>query len=82
MRDARGELAERGQLLGLHQAILRGAQVVQRLGQVVRALAQLVEKPGILDGDHGLGGEILHQRDLPLYREDPKREEGEGDASA
>ena len=32
VRDAGGELAERGQLLGLHQAVLRGAQVVERLG--------------------------------------------------
>ena len=26
--------------------------------------AQLVEQPRVLDGDHGLGGEILHQLDL------------------
>ena len=32
-------LAERGEFLGLYQAILRGAQVLQRSGQVVRALA-------------------------------------------
>ena len=33
MGDAGGELAERGELLGLDQAILRGAQVVERLRQ-------------------------------------------------
>ena len=33
VRDARGELAERSQLLGLDQAILRGAQFVERLRQ-------------------------------------------------
>ena len=26
--------------------------------------AQLVEQPRVLDGDHGLGGEVLHQFDL------------------
>ena len=29
-----------------------------------RSSSQLVEQPRVLDGDHGLGGEILHQRDL------------------
>ena len=32
--------------------------------QIVGALAQLVQQPGIFDGDHGLGGEALHQCDL------------------
>ena len=36
----------------------------QRLGQVGRALAQFTEQPRVLDGDDGLRGEILHQRDL------------------
>ena len=30
----------------------------------IRALAQFVEQPRVLDGDDGLGGEVLHQRDL------------------
>ena len=30
--------------------------------EIVRA--QLVEQPRVLDGDHGLGGEVLHQLDL------------------
>ena len=30
------------------------------LAEVVGALAQFVEQPRILDGDDGLGGEILH----------------------
>ena len=38
--------------------------LLQRLGQIVGALAQLVEQPRVLDGDHGLGGEVLHQLDL------------------
>ena len=33
VRDAGGQLSERGQLLGLHQAVLRGAQFFQRLRQ-------------------------------------------------
>ena len=33
-------------------------------GQVVGALAQLIEKAGILNGDDGLGSEIPHQRNL------------------
>ena len=32
--------------------------------QIVGALAQLVEQPRVLDRDHGLGGEVLHQLDL------------------
>ena len=38
--------------------------LLQRLGEIVGALAQLVEQPRILDGDDGLGGEVLHQLDL------------------
>ena len=34
------------------------------LGEIVRALAQFVEQPRVLDGDDGLGGEVLHQRNL------------------
>ncbi len=33
----------------------------QRLRQIVGALAELVEQAGVLDGDHGLGGEVLNQ---------------------
>ena len=38
--------------------------LLQRLGQIVGALAQLVEQPRVLDGDDGLRGEVLHQLDL------------------
>jgi hypothetical protein len=37
MGDTGGQLAERGELLGLHQAILRGAQIVQRFCQFAGA---------------------------------------------
>ena len=38
--------------------------LLQRFGEIVGALAQLVEQPRVLDGDDGLGGEVLHQLDL------------------
>ena len=38
--------------------------LLQRLGEIVGALAQLVEQPRVLDGDDGLRGEVLHQLDL------------------
>ena len=33
--------------------------LLQRFAQIVGALAQLVEQPRVLDGDHRLGGEVL-----------------------
>ena len=36
----------------------------KRLGQIAGALAQLAEQPRVLDGDDGLGGEVLQQFDL------------------
>ncbi len=38
--------------------------LLQRLGEIVGALAQFVEQPRVLDRDHRLRGEILHQLDL------------------
>ena len=38
--------------------------LLQRLAQIVRALTQLVEQAGVLDGDDGLAGEICDQLDL------------------
>ena len=38
--------------------------LLQRLGQIVGALAQLVEQARVLDGDDGLGGEVRDQLDL------------------
>jgi hypothetical protein len=31
---------------------------------LVRSLAQLLQKPGVLDGDHGLRSEVLHYCNL------------------
>ena len=33
-------------------------------GLLLQRFAQFAEQPRVLDGDDGLGGEILHQRDL------------------
>ncbi len=66
--DAGRELAERGQLLGLDQPVLRGAQIVERFGKLPRAILHLVEQAGVLDRDHGLVGEGLEQVDR-LVRE-------------
>ena len=63
--DAGGELAERGQLLGLDQAVLRGAQIVQRFGKLARALLDLLEQVDIRDRDHRLIGEGFDGLDLP-----------------
>ena len=41
-----------------------GGLLLQRFGQIVGALTQLVEQPRVLDGDDGLGGKVLHQLDL------------------
>ena len=38
--------------------------LLKRFGEIVSALAQLIEQPRVLDGDDGLRGEVLHQRDL------------------
>ena len=53
-----GELDDDAQHLGGRGLLL------QRLSEIVRALAQFVEQPRVLDGDDGLGGEVLHQLDL------------------
>src|SRR6202022_673577 len=47
----------------------RGGLLLEGFAEIVRAPAQLVEQAGILDGDHGLAGEISEQRDL-LVREE------------
>ena len=48
---------------------LRGrGLLLQRLAQVVGALAQLVEQPRVLDGDDGLGGKGPKQRHLLIRK--------------
>ena len=40
------------------------AQLLNQLAKLVGALAQRCEQPSIFNGDHGLAGEALDQRDL------------------
>ena len=44
--------------------------LLQRLREIIGALTQLVEQPRVLDGDDGLGGEVLHQLDLLIGERD------------
>ena len=53
-----GELADDAKHVGGRGLLL------QRLAEVVGALAQFVEQPRVLDGDDGLGGEVRDQLDL------------------
>ena len=64
MRDASGELTERGKLLCLYQSVLRRSQLFQRFCQFARARFHTFEQPHILDGDHGLVGKGFNQLDL------------------
>ena len=65
VRDAGGELTKRGELLRLHQTILRGAQVLQRRRQFARARFHAFEQPDILHRDRRLVGE--HREELDLF---------------
>ena len=65
VRDAGGQLAERGEFLGLDEAVLRGAQVVERPRQLVGPRLHFIEQADILDRDAGLVGEGFDQLDLP-----------------
>src|SRR5262249_23924176 len=56
MRDPRCELAERGQLLGLDQPVLRGTQFLQRVRELARTLLDFVEQAGVFDCDRRLVG--------------------------
>ena len=63
VRDASGQLTERGELLCLDQAVLRGAQILQRLRQFARASFHAFEQARILDRHHRLVGKGLQQID-------------------
>ena len=64
MRDASGELTKRGKLLRLDQAVLRGAQVLQRCGKLTRAGLHAFEQTNILDRNRRLVGKGRDQLDL------------------
>ncbi len=46
------------------QHFRRRGLLLQRFAQIVGALAQFLEQPRVLDGDHGLVGEVRHELDL------------------
>ena len=48
------------------QHLGRRGLLLQRLAELAVALLQLLEQPGVLDGDDGLVRERLQQRDLLL----------------
>src|ERR1700730_17525790 len=62
--DTGGKLAERGELLRLHQSVLRGAQFLKRGGEFFGACLGFLKQPHILYRDHRLVGKGLHQIDL------------------
>src|SRR5262245_56479635 len=64
VRYAGGELTERGKLLRLHQAVLRDAQLFQRLGQFARSGFHAFKKPNIFDCYGSLVGEGRRQVEL------------------
>lgn len=64
MRDARGELSERGELLGLHQPVLRRPQLLQRFRQFARTRLDTLEQTNVFDGNGGLIGERRGEFDL------------------
>src|SRR5262245_6411378 len=68
MRDASGQLTERGQLLRLHQAVLHAAQVLQRFCQFSRAGFHTVEETDVLNRDCSLVSESRRQFDLFLSK--------------
>ena len=57
VRDTGGELTERGQLLCLDEAILRGSQLLQRCGKFACAGLHAFEQANVLDRDHRLVSE-------------------------
>ena len=59
VRNAGGELTERSKLFCLNQAILRGAQIIERPGKFLGSLLHLFEHPHIADGDYCLVGKGL-----------------------
>src|SRR5713101_2820847 len=65
VRDTGSELAERGELLGLHQAALGSAQFVERFCKFAGSLLDLLEKVDIRNRDNSLVRKRFHSFDLP-----------------
>ena len=54
------------EFLGLHQAVLRRAELFERGRQFAGAGPGFFEQPRVLDRDHRLIGKGLHEFDLAL----------------
>src|SRR5215203_3163044 len=63
MRDAGGQLAERGELLSLDQPLLRGSELLERFRQFPGAGFDVLEQARVLDREHRLRGESLQEVD-------------------
>ena len=63
VRDAGGQLAKRGELLGLDQPLLRGSELLQRFRQFPGSRLDILEQAGVLDRDDGLSGKSLEEID-------------------
>ena len=68
MRDTGGELTERGELLCLHQTVLCGAQVLQRLHQFAGTCFNVFIQSRVLDCHRRLVGKRLQQIDSRLWK--------------
>ncbi len=66
MRDTRRELAKGSQLLGLHETVLRGTQIIEGLREFPGARLYGIEQLDIADRDRCLVGERCRQFDLLL----------------
>src|SRR5262245_29403793 len=64
MRNTGSELPEQGELLCLHEAILRCAQFLQGLCQFARTSLNLVEQSRVFDSDYRLVGKSRNELDL------------------
>ena len=67
MRDTGGQLTERGELLRLDQAVLRGPQILQRFRQFAGTSFHVFEQARVLDRHHRLVGKGLQQIDGGLW---------------
>ena len=63
VRDAGGQLTERGELLGLDQPLLCGSKLLERFRQFACPGFDILEQARILDREHRLAGEGLEQVD-------------------
>ena len=68
MRDAGGQLAERGKLFGLNEAVLRRSQFLKRLRQFAGTSFNAFEQTHVFDCNHGLIRESCYQINFTLHK--------------